>query len=427
MAQPYVATTEPVTKYVNVQANPAYNYGSIPIATATPIPTNSNTASIPIGNVADTHTGSTVPYFEGAPGQIRVGENSSAAKVAYSIDEKGSKNIDCVVVTPPPVLKSDTELVNEFKQQLAQAGQGALDEIPTDIPVALPVIGTEDFFTLQEIQILDAIPAQGTQQPTQGPQDYALQPTNAIPIIPNAYTTVRVSSDWLHSGIKTRDMDVASSKEEIYAFLNAYNTRPQVFLEIEGYRMKTRVVTGTQTDANGNVRSTTRTETYKVTDFRYGVDITQFVYPYGKIASKDGTFTTEEYMERFANDRNKLKALRMKKVIIGFDFNFLESQVRAYLRALGYRHSISVRTHTRNKSVRIVSNSRLASFWDNPAARILSWVTLVPGLSLTLYGAGHRGNQLYSHFIMRATPVQIFAAIRPQLWVTGVYRGCVIS
>merc|ERR1712003_272548 len=121
--------------------------------------------------------------------------------------------------------------------------------------------------TQQEMNVLNQIP---TAQPVQvqasqkvdntptGNPAYALSPNNGLPVISNAYSQAKVSSDWLHSGIKTRDKSVGESKEEIFKFLNMHNTAPRVYIEIEGYRYETRLVTRTRTE-NGRTRTYTET------------------------------------------------------------------------------------------------------------------------------------------------------------------------
>ena len=57
------------------------------------------------------------------------------------------------------------------------------------------------------------------------------------------------------------------------------------------------------------------TRIVKVSDFKYKVDLTQFVYPYGYIASVDENhLTVPQLLQKFVNDTNKLKSSRWRSM-----------------------------------------------------------------------------------------------------------------
>ncbi|CAK9100579.1 7-dehydrocholesterol reductase (7-DHC reductase) (Protein DWARF 5) (Sterol Delta(7)-reductase) [Durusdinium trenchii] len=175
------------------------------------------------------------------------------------------------------------------------------------------------FFASEELAVLDAqvVPAlplydddavdhfpnqQLPQGSTEGGQLAVLEkPSNgAMPVLENPFSKAKLRRDAMKKGVKSSD-PILRTKEEIYNFFQMLNSPPTVLLDVEGYHTETR----TSTDGKGNTTTTTR----KVTDFRCDVNISEFVYPFGKITVKkskkskshEGPVTVEEMEQERAH------------------------------------------------------------------------------------------------------------------------------
>jgi len=254
-----------------------------------------------------------------------------------------------------------------------------------------------------------------------------LRPENgALPVMVGAYSPARVKYDGMKGGIVSRDA-ILNNKEDILKFFNFHGvTRPTVFIVVEGYHHET--YTTTSTDANGRTR--TQTNRRKVTDFEYTVDISGFIYPFGKISMEVNEETKDKsvelLIEEYLADRNKLKSLQLKKKLC-WDTNFLCDLIRRYIRSLGWRRDLSVTKRTRNTSVRIAVNSKLARMYDSRGGRALMIITIIPAIATAVYAHGHRKRSLRSVFTIQYTPYQVFEMIRPQLWCPTYGGGCCIQ
>ena len=165
----------------------------------------------------------------------------------------------------------------------------------------------------------------------------------------------------------------------------------------------------------------------RVRDFQYKVDLTQFVYPYGYIASVDeNQLTVPQLCQKFVDDSNLLKSLSMEKHV-RFDFRALQSMVYGYIRSLGWRRGLTVRFPKANKYVRVYNENWLSMMWENCFISCLCHVTIVPCLLMRLYRGDtpcqtdHKEEDIRSYFQINYAAIQVFEAIRPQLWCPGFH------
>jgi len=333
-----------------------------------------------------------------------------------------------VMAELPPIIP-EAQIYQTYQQQGIDPNSFGAPSSEHSTPTAEAVPAEGMFFTPQEIQVLNAQPvpvavdwSQVSGAPPPPPQQattIVLQPSNgAMGIIPNAYTTAKIKSDSMKKGFKSCD-PILDNKQEILKFFNQYNTRPRMMVMVEGSHSESRQVR----DADGKGY---HTETRHVTDFRYGVDISHFIYPYGKITTaSDTSKTVDQMIDDFLEDDNKLKSLQLQKKVF-WNYGLLCHMVYSYCRQLGWRRQLRVWTETYDKSIRICTESKMASVYDNCCCRCMMYVTIIPALVFCFYGSGHRERGLRSIFVIQHHPVQVFESIRPQIWVTG-FRGCAIS
>mmetsp|Transcript_4953 Transcript_4953/g.7509 ORF Transcript_4953/g.7509 Transcript_4953/m.7509 type:complete len:274 (+) Transcript_4953:1-822(+) len=236
----------------------------------------------------------------------------------------------------------------------------------------------------------------------------------AMPVIPSAWSIARVQRDAAKRGIKSTDTEVLCNKLEILKFLNQHNTRPYMGINVEGYHTETYY-----RNRNGKRERHTR----RVTDFAYTIDMTHFIYPYGKIHSNTES-SVEEMIEEFLKDDNKLRSLQVKKRVYWNEAGLI-SLVRMYIRRMGWNRGLTVRPEYSNKSIRVCTDSKLAATWDSRGGRALCILTVIPAIAIAIHGSGHRERGMRSTFVVQYSPLQIFESIRPQIYVP-MMRGCTV-
>jgi len=233
-------------------------------------------------------------------------------------------------------------------------------------------------------------------------------------------------------GIKSADERLQNSRDELLLFFNTHNSRPLVGCRVEGWHHETRHRRRRVDDGDGKHHYETETYQIKVSDFDYKIDLTSYVFPYGYITSVDEMQrSVPELCEKFLSDTNLLKSLAMKKEI-QFDFRALQSMVYGYVRSLGWRRGLTVSFPTANRSVRVYHENSLSRMWENCCCRLLCHLTIVPCLVMRLYRGDcccqedHAEDDLRSYFRIHYLPVQVFEAIRTQLWCPG-FSGAALA
>ena len=75
--------------------------------------------------------------------------------------------------------------------------------------------------------------------------------------------------------------------------------------------------------------------------------------------------------------------------------------------------------------VRIYSENALSSMWENCCCKVLCHLTILPCIVMRLYRGDcccqedHAESDIRSYFRINYHPIQVFEAIRPQLWCPG--------
>jgi len=339
--------------------------------------------------------------YQGAPASQSMG---SVASAQAGQAPQGSQGF----ATPPVV--AEAVIVQQYQQQGFDTS--ALGSIPVATAEAVPQAGS--WFSPEEVALLHAqpVPPGEGHLPTGGvPGQVVLQPGNGgLPVMPNATSTAKVEKDSMKGGILSRD-EVLSSKEEIFKFLNQHNSRPRMFVAVHGYHYErsTRYEDGRSND-----------ETRTQTDFRYRIDITDFIFPFGKVTCESSSKSVDTMVENFIRDTNKLRSLQMKKTVV-WNSKALVHLVKSYIRQSGWRDQLDVTIAYESTSIRIADDNELAQAYDNCCCRVMMFLTVVPAVLMCIYGNGHRERGLKSIFVIEATPLQVFESIRPQLY--GPRRG----
>eukprot|EP00122_Pirum_gemmata_P000997 Pgem_evm1s893 len=223
------------------------------------------------------------------------------------------------------------------------------------------------------------IPAPG---PSEVPNTFEYDPSTAYPpsmvpisqeekIKPHVELSKEELQDLANSKLKYEDMKMKSTKkgmessdmritnqEEILKFFQYNNSAPTLSANVEGYHYETRYRTVSYTDADGNTQQRLESYEVKVTDFDYDIPMSDQVIPYGymqglpakKGKNKGKPRTCMECIDEFQQSENKMKSLRMNK-IIEWDYSRARSLIVNRIRNLGYYNSVSVTFHNLNYRV----------------------------------------------------------------------------
>ena len=226
-------------------------------------------------------------------------------------------------------------------------------------------------------------------------------------------------------GIKSCDERLQTSMDELLLFFNTHNSRPLVGCLVEGWHHETRHRQRRVEEGNGKHHYVTETYLELVTDFKYKIDLTSFVYPYGYLVSVDeNKLSVPQLCQKFVDDKNLLKSLQMTKEV-HFDFKQLDAMVQGYIRSLGWWRGLTVSFPQANHSLRVYNENTLSEMWENSCCNCLMHVTIVPCILIRLYRGdcpcqtGHAENGIRSYFRINYDPIQVFAAIQNQLWCPG--------
>eukprot|EP00516_Mucochytrium_quahogii_P006583 CAMPEP_0203753230 /NCGR_PEP_ID=MMETSP0098-20131031/7031_1 /ASSEMBLY_ACC=CAM_ASM_000208 /TAXON_ID=96639 /ORGANISM=" , Strain NY0313808BC1" /LENGTH=283 /DNA_ID=CAMNT_0050643731 /DNA_START=120 /DNA_END=968 /DNA_ORIENTATION=+ len=260
-----------------------------------------------------------------------------------------------MVVDAVPIVEDQNALAQKYAAQGVSTAEFEA--------VTAEVVPAGDFFSPTEMQQMNLLPVPmaldydaANNLPQEGePADESsiiYHNDGAMPVIPSAWSIARVQRDAAKRGIKSTDTEVLCNKLEILKFLNQHNTRPYMGINVEGYHTETYY-----RNRNGKRERHTR----RVTDFAYTIDMTHFIYPYGKIHSNTES-SVEEMIEEFLKDDNKLRSLQVKKRVYWNEAGLI-SLVRMYIRRMGWNRGLTVRPEYSNKSIRVCTDSKLAATW----------------------------------------------------------------
>ena len=214
-------------------------------------------------------------------------------------------------VAPPLEGLSDTYTTNPVLEQNFEASDARLPKADVCVSDATHAQAGAAFFAPDELQILRAQPVpvdnyqmgaggaplpDGQQLPTATvvggppgpggalPAADVIFTTNAgVPVLKTQNSPAETDLDGSYGrGIKSCDPCLVSF-EDIMQFLNTYNTRPKLAVQVWGHHQEQRTRQVSSTDSDGNTSYHTETYYVTVTDFKYNLDLTSFIFPFGYI------------------------------------------------------------------------------------------------------------------------------------------------
>ena len=219
-----------------------------------------------------------------------------------------------------------------------------------------------------------------------------------------------------YKGVSSSDelLFMDKSGEEILKFLNTFNSKPKQLVRVHGFHYETRTREIQEEDDDGNIRW--RTEHYEefVTDFDYRVDISDMVFPYGYIATTEGT-PVPNAIDDFLLDHNCLKQLVMDKVI-DFDFYALEQMVVGHIRQSGWWRGLDVSFPRANNEVRVWKKTCISTVWESCLGKCLCYVSIIGCCIIHCIRSNHSQSRIKSYFKIDYHPLQLFEFIKSQLW-----------
>ena len=196
-----------------------------------------------------------------------------------------------------------------------------------------------------------------------------LTTAEGVPILLNSMSPATTHYDyyyenplWAQRGVRSCDPCI-DSPEAVMQFLNTYNTRPKFGLEVRGHHTEYRekFKKNELTNEWEYVRVA-----HDVTDFKYVLDITPFIYPVGYICSVDEVGKTVAHMVQiYLDDANKFKSLGMEKKV-NFDCAGFAHLVRREVRAQGWTELIATEYQKKQYTVRLHSSNCYQTIWNSP-------------------------------------------------------------
>ena len=316
-----------------------------------------------------------------------------------------------------PIVRSVDEILNEY------SNNGWSTEELKSIPIAEEV-GSDDFYNENELRVLQAQPIPEAydyskhyndegpaESKNENPVILLESKDGSLPIYSTPYSPARFSYESIKSGIVSRD-PILNNREAIAQFMNVHGcSRPRYYIRVVGSH------TVSEYDSTTDSYKTRRSE-----DFSYYVDLTRFVFPFGKVSSSDGT-PVETLIDNYLNDTSRLKSLQLQKRV-NFNYRALIHLMRAYIRKLGWRNDLDLHLKIYDKSVRVAANNTMARCYDNACIRVLMVITIIPAIACCCMARKHRNRDLRSTFCIPYDAIQIFECIRPFLFVPSRFRNC---
>ena len=327
-----------------------------------------------------------------------------------------------VMPTAPPM----SALRDDYSHR---AGEGSSEHThPADEHDLSSKGGTGRFWSEQEMQTLQGVPVPPDPfQPVKGqkpsgqleipmavavegdePQTGAYLTSGAgVPIQPRVS---RAAAEYNgYKGIKSCD-PLLDNTDEILCFLQTHNSRPRVMVDVWGHHQERRHRRVRRTRQNGDREEEYwEDETYyeTVTDFRYKVDLTQFVFPYGYIqSSSNAGESVPDLIQKYIDDGSQFKRLEMRKMI-GFDFDGLRRLVRGYIRSQGWFRDLTVSFPQANYKVRLWQESCMTNTWDDGCGKCLCYLSVVGCLFMNCMQSAHETTGVKSYFQIQYDPLQV--------------------
>ena len=256
------------------------------------------------------------------------------------------------------------------------------------------------------------------------PQSASLSPSLASSGVPQAWDMPPGPSRALcdfdgFKGVSSSDamLHMDASGGETLSFLATHNTRPILSTCIHGYHHERRTRTVSRKDSKGHTTHHTEHYTVTITDFRYELDLSNFIFPFGFIQTDTGE-PVPDAVRAFLQDTNGMKQLVMDKVI-GFDFPKLQQMIVGYVRSLGWWRCLTVSFPRRNYEVRIWKRTCVSSIWEDPCGKCLCYLSIVGCCIMHVLRNQHSQNHVKAYYRIDYHPLQVFEMIKGAIWIPG--------
>jgi hypothetical protein len=251
-----------------------------------------------------------------------------------------------------------------------------------------------------------------------------IAPAGAMPMMMNATSAARVTHGAVGgmesgTGVESRD-PMLNSREELIKFFSQYGvSRPKMVLSINCRHREVRTRT-VQRDG----KYIRREELVWITDVRQNIEISDCIFPWGRI-STDAGGPVEEVLNKYLLDTSSLKSLSLDKKVLGLDQEGLCQLVRAHYKNNGYQGECNVTIEFANTLVRVAAPGEMAACIDSCCCQFLMCITIIPGLIYCAYAGNHQYEGLQAVFQVPPvyTPQTIFGNIVNQLHHPGNRRA----
>ncbi|KAI8923915.1 hypothetical protein BC831DRAFT_468444 [Entophlyctis helioformis] len=236
------------------------------------------------------------------------------------------------------------------------------------------------------------------------PENTILYRHQVVPI--SGPSTVKVQRSAMHNNVESWDMVLDDDVDELWKYFVTYASKPLFFIKVTGTHVERRTVHS----SNG-----TRTETRTVTDFRFELDVTEYVQdtwtrivcvPSG---AGDKPMTIREALETYALSTNKLKEINLEKVI-AWDVYNLKKAIKSCVRAAGYRATITVSTQYPGSKVSAYASHDVSRMARNPWMQALCVITCCCVVFAPVYYLARDKikTTMVCEFGMKATPQEFY-------------------
>lgn len=213
-------------------------------------------------------------------------------------------------------------------------------------------------------------------------------------------------------GAFSNDPELNSDSELLQSFFYSNNTKPRLFVDIEGFEIENINEEFRSVDLEGSTRTTNQTRSSTKYYFQLSLEVTQYISNLGSIQfanenSSNSSQSLSKLFEDYIKDENKLKAFKIVKKV-NWDYEALTKALTYLIRSRGFRHNIQIIYRLENNIMKVSSDSQTAGCLSHPLSQVLcvlSCLCLIAWPIAKLYRKTH-GKQLISSFPVTINPQQ---------------------
>ncbi|RHZ83810.1 hypothetical protein Glove_87g65 [Diversispora epigaea] len=122
-------------------------------------------------------------------------------------------------------------------------------------------------------------------------------------------------------------------------------------IKIHGYYTDYETENYSYTDSNGQTKTGSRTKEVEVTDFKFTIDLSNYIIPYGKLHiipnKKYPNIDIMGFLKEYIENKNLLKEIEMRKMAI-WDYDSLTKAISSVIRQQGYNNNLCINYPIRN-------------------------------------------------------------------------------